>query len=250
MHATLAAVATVVCFHAHPDDEALLTGGTLAMLSAQGHRVVLVVASDGIMGPADSGKTGPGGRSRLDELTDAASALGAAQVVHLGYADSGHGPVLFPDPPDRQRFVRADIGQAAARLAAVLEEEHADLLISYDEAGGYARRGLPLHPSLGDHPPRGCPRVRGAETRGAGRAHIPGLAGRGGTVRTSVLGPDPPAAAALPPPARPRVVHGARLSAGTTQDQHSLDGFLLDAGAGGLLAGAGLTGREAGEQAT
>jgi hypothetical protein len=46
------------------------------------------------------------------------------------------------------------------------------------------------------------------------------------------------------------VVHGARLSAGTTQDQHSLDGFLLDAGAGGLLAGAGLTGREAGEQAT
>jgi LmbE family N-acetylglucosaminyl deacetylase len=47
-------MATVVSFHAHPDDEALLTGGTLAMLSARGHRVVIVVACDGIMGPAGS----------------------------------------------------------------------------------------------------------------------------------------------------------------------------------------------------
>ena len=42
-------MATVVAFHAHPDDEALLTGGTLARLAAEGHRVVIVVATDGIV---------------------------------------------------------------------------------------------------------------------------------------------------------------------------------------------------------
>ena len=66
-------------FHAHPDDEALLTGGTLAMLSAQGHRVVIVVATDGIVGPADGGSAPAGGRSRLDELRDSASVLGVAR---------------------------------------------------------------------------------------------------------------------------------------------------------------------------
>lgn len=45
-------VTTVVAFHAHPDDEALLTGGTLAKLAAEGHRVVIVVATDGSMGQA------------------------------------------------------------------------------------------------------------------------------------------------------------------------------------------------------
>jgi len=40
----MAAMATVVAFHAHPDDEVLLTGGTLARLAAEGHRTVVVVA--------------------------------------------------------------------------------------------------------------------------------------------------------------------------------------------------------------
>ena len=136
-----AQVATVVSFHAHPDDEALLTGGTLARLTAEGHRVIVVVATDGIMGSRDSGQTAaPGGRSRLDELRDSATVLGVARVVHLGYADSGHGPVLYPDPPDRQRFVRADTGEAAERLAVVVSQEQADLLLSYDRAGGYGHR--------------------------------------------------------------------------------------------------------------
>ena len=130
-------MATIVCLNAHPDDEALLTGGTIAMLSAEGHRVVLVVATDGIMGPADSVSQHP---SRLDELRASASVLGAARVAHLGYADSGHGPLFFPDPPDRQRFARADPGEAAARLAAILREENAELLLSYDQAGGYGHR--------------------------------------------------------------------------------------------------------------
>jgi LmbE family N-acetylglucosaminyl deacetylase len=130
-------VATIVCFNAHPDDEALLTGGTIAKLAAEGHRVVLVVATDGSMGMAD-----PEGQhlSRLAELAVSARVLGAARVAHLGYADSGHGPVLYPDPPDRQRFARADAGEAAARLAEILRDEDAALLLSYDVHGGYGHR--------------------------------------------------------------------------------------------------------------
>src|SRR5258706_1566002 len=61
-HDTIASVATILAFHAHPDDEVLLTGGTLARLAAEGNRVIVVVACDGVMGPA----TGPGGQARLD----------------------------------------------------------------------------------------------------------------------------------------------------------------------------------------
>ena len=124
-------MATVLAFHAHPDDEVLLTGGTLAKLAAQGHRVVIVVACDGAVGTPNS---------RLDEFRESAAILGAARAEHLGYADSGHGPVLYPDPPGRVRFARADIGEAAGRLAALLREEHADLLLSYDAQGGYGHR--------------------------------------------------------------------------------------------------------------
>ena len=133
-------MATVVAFHAHPDDEVLLTGGTLARLAAEGHRVVIAVATDGIMGPASGPGIWSGTRDRLAELRASAAQLGAARVVHLGYADSGHGPVLFADPPDRPRFVRADPGEAAAKLAALIRDEHADLLLSYDPHGGYGHR--------------------------------------------------------------------------------------------------------------
>jgi len=127
-------MATIVAFHAHPDDEVLLTGGTIARLAAEGHRVVIVVACDGDVW------AGPGQGQRLDELRASAAILGAGRVVHLGYADSGHGPVLFEDPPGRTRFVRADAGEAAGRLAALLAEERAGLLLSYDPQGGYGHR--------------------------------------------------------------------------------------------------------------
>jgi LmbE family N-acetylglucosaminyl deacetylase len=127
----------VVAFHAHPDDEVLLTGGTLAKLAAEGHRVVIVVACSVPVGGA-----GANGSERLDQLRQSAAVLGAARVVHLGYADSGRGPELYPDPPGFTRFVRADVGEAAGRLADVLREEHADLLLSYDARGGY---GHPDH---------------------------------------------------------------------------------------------------------
>jgi LmbE family N-acetylglucosaminyl deacetylase len=129
-------MSTIVSFHAHPDDEALLTGGTLARAAAEGHRVVIVVATDE-MGPVP-----PEGSARLAELRASAAVLGAHRVEHLGYADSGHGTVLYPDPPGRTRFVRAGVEEAAARLAGILREENADVLLSYDPAGGY---GHPDH---------------------------------------------------------------------------------------------------------
>ncbi|WP_330228962.1 PIG-L family deacetylase [Nocardia sp. NBC_00508] len=128
-------MATVVAFHAHPDDETLLTGGTLAELAAAGHRTVIVVATDGHMADLDGRKA-----VRLCELETSAAALGVTRVAHLGYADSGHGAVLYADPPDRVRFVRADPEQAAERLAAILREESPDVLLSYDRNGGYGHR--------------------------------------------------------------------------------------------------------------
>jgi LmbE family N-acetylglucosaminyl deacetylase len=128
-------MATIVAFHAHPDDEVLMTGGTLARAAAEGHRVVIVVATDGATGPVGEGEP-----PRMSELRSSAAALGAARVVHLGYADSGSGKALEPDPPDRMRFTRADPQEAAERLAAILSEEQAQVLLSYDASGGYGHR--------------------------------------------------------------------------------------------------------------
>ena len=91
---------TLVAFHAHPDDEALLTAGTMARAAAEGHRVVLVVATDGDLGLAASTYAGDGalGRRRLAELRTSAARLGVARVEHLGYADSGLGPRGRPGP--------------------------------------------------------------------------------------------------------------------------------------------------------
>jgi len=134
---------TLLAFHAHPDDEALLTAGTLARAVAEGHRVVVVVATDGELGLTSAGfrdaPEGLGGR-RLDELRESARALGVHRVEYLGYADSGLGPETLPDPPGQQRFIAADVDEAAARLVALLREESADVLLTYDRNGGYGHR--------------------------------------------------------------------------------------------------------------
>jgi LmbE family N-acetylglucosaminyl deacetylase len=134
---------TVVSFHAHPDDEALLTSGTLARVAAEGHRVVLVSATAGEGGLAASafGTAETLAAHRREELQRSAEAIGAARVEFLGYGDSGLDGKAVP-ADGREAFARVDIDTAARRLAALLREEGADVLTSYDASGGY---GHPDH---------------------------------------------------------------------------------------------------------
>lgn len=133
---------TIVAVNAHPDDEAFLMAGTLARAAAAGDRVVLAVATGGDLGPSrpslDTGANRAAQRRR--ELECSAAAIGAARVEWLGYADSGSGTELYPDPPGLTRFVRAPVSEAAARVAHLLREESADLVIGYDASGGYGHR--------------------------------------------------------------------------------------------------------------
>jgi LmbE family N-acetylglucosaminyl deacetylase len=136
-------MATVVFFHAHPDDECILTGGTMAKLASAGHRVVLVSATRGEHGEVAEGVLAPGeslGERRTRELQAAAEALGVARVAFLGFVDSGMMGTSENDATES--FWQADISDAAARLADLLSEERADVLVVYDDHGGY---GHPDH---------------------------------------------------------------------------------------------------------
>lgn len=135
---------TLVAFHAHPDDEALLDAGTLARAAQAGTRVVLVLATRGEAGDvgdnvlaADEGLA----QRRSAEAEASAAAIGADRVVFLDYLDSGHRPDANGRWPVGT-FCAAPINEAAAALAAVLAEERADLLIADDRNGGY---GHPDH---------------------------------------------------------------------------------------------------------
>lgn len=133
-------MATIVALHAHPDDEALLSGGWLAQRSAAGDRVVLLFATDGGAGlTASRGTAGSLGARRRTEALASALALGVARVAWLGYADSGMAPQPAEGPG---RFADAAVDEAAAAVAAVLDEEEADILTGYDSNGGY---GHPDH---------------------------------------------------------------------------------------------------------
>ena len=131
-------MATIVSLHAHPDDEALLTAGWLATRAAAGDRVVLLFATDGAAG-LTSGERSDLGVVRRREAAASAEAIGADRVVWLGYDDSG----MEGDPSGADhRFAAADVDEAAARVATVLDEEGADVLTGYDANGGY---GHPDH---------------------------------------------------------------------------------------------------------
>ena len=141
---------TIVSFHAHPDDEAILTAGTLARLSSAGHRVVLVMATAGEAGLAVSshGRGDALASTRGEELRASAQTIGVSAVIHLRYADSG-----YPRPPQTRHhgeaatvgpiaFADEGVERAAERLASVLLDEDADILTIYDPNGGY---GHPDH---------------------------------------------------------------------------------------------------------
>lgn len=135
-------MATLVFVHAHPDDEASQTAGAMCRAVADGHRVVLVVATGGEHGEAPDdlapGETVADRRRR--ELACSAANLGVHRVVWLGYADSG---MTGWDQNDHEAaFTQAPVDEAAARLVGVLDEEAADVLVGYDWHGGY---GHPDH---------------------------------------------------------------------------------------------------------
>jgi LmbE family N-acetylglucosaminyl deacetylase len=136
-------MATLVCFHAHPDDEAIGGGGLIRMVADAGHRVVLVVATRGERGEIMPGVLDEGEQlalRRTAEVHRAAAVLGIARVEFLGYVDSGM--IGEPTNDEPWTFWQADVESAARRLALILEEEAADAVTIYDDNGGY---GHPDH---------------------------------------------------------------------------------------------------------
>jgi LmbE family N-acetylglucosaminyl deacetylase len=129
---------TLVSFHAHPDDEALLTGGTLARAVAEGHRVVIVVATSGESGLTADRLSGSAlAQRRIAELRRSARALGCARVELLGYPDSGSDASVVPAAGS---FASIAPSEPAVRLAEILRDEAADVLTVYDVHGGYGHR--------------------------------------------------------------------------------------------------------------
>jgi N-acetyl-1-D-myo-inositol-2-amino-2-deoxy-alpha-D-glucopyranoside deacetylase len=142
----------IVFVHAHPDDETVNNGATMAKYAAEGHRVTLVTCTLGEEGEilvpglahllADREDRLGGHRER--ELAAAMKALGVADHRFLGgprrYRDSGMLDTPSNDKPGA--FWRADMDAAAAELAEVLRDVRPDVLVTYDEFGGY---GHPDH---------------------------------------------------------------------------------------------------------
>jgi LmbE family N-acetylglucosaminyl deacetylase len=135
-------MATLVCFHAHPDDEAIGTGGSMARAHDDGHRVVLVVATDGAHGevPDDLAPGETLEDRRAEETMVSAAALGVDRVEFLGYTDSGM--TGWDQNNHHEAFCKAPLDEAAGRLADLLRAEQADVLTIYDWHGGY---GHPDH---------------------------------------------------------------------------------------------------------
>lgn len=136
-------MATLVCFHAHPDDEAISTGGLMAAASAKGHRVVLVCATRGEVGEPQEGVLDVGEElweRRVVELRASTDALGAEPPIFLDYEDSGM--MGEPSNDNPSSFWQADHDEAVARLTAILRDVDATVLTIYDDHGGY---GHPDH---------------------------------------------------------------------------------------------------------
>ncbi|CDO06673.1 N-acetyl-1-D-myo-inositol-2-amino-2-deoxy-alpha-D-glucopyranoside deacetylase [Mycolicibacterium cosmeticum] len=137
--------------HAHPDDESLTTGATIAHYAAQGATVRVVTCTMGEEGEVIGDRwsqlavdaADQLGGYRISELSTALAALGAGEPIFLGGAgrwrDSG-----MPGTParHRQRFVDADIEGPVAALVAVIREMRPHVVVTYDPNGGY---GHPDH---------------------------------------------------------------------------------------------------------
>src|SRR3954464_2854487 len=134
---------TLMALPAHPDDEWSGTGGVLARYADEGVRTVVVTCTNGELGDAPGGiKPGAEGhdedevaRVRLDELQRACETLGVAHLELLGYHDSGMLDWEHKDRPDV--FCNVPVDAAAERLGELFERYQPQVVVTYDELGGY-----------------------------------------------------------------------------------------------------------------
>lgn len=138
--------------HAHPDDETIGTGATMARYAGQGVRVVLVTCTRGELGEIvaadlaglrDDDADGLG-RYRETELAEALTLLGTARHYWLGgrgrWRDSGMAGTAGNEHP--AAFARADLETAVCDMVAILRAERPQVVVTYDAHGGY---GHPDH---------------------------------------------------------------------------------------------------------
>ena len=139
--------------HAHPDDETINNGATMAKMVSEGVAVTLVTCTRGEEGEVlvpdlahlAAHETDSLGEHRVKELADAMKALGISDHRFLGegrtkYRDSG---MMGTEPNNRPDvFWQADVEVASDDLVAIIEEIKPHVLITYDEFGGY---GHPDH---------------------------------------------------------------------------------------------------------
>jgi N-acetyl-1-D-myo-inositol-2-amino-2-deoxy-alpha-D-glucopyranoside deacetylase len=138
--------------HAHPDDETIATGATMAKYAAEGAHVTLVTCTLGEAGEilvpelADlaADRDDRLGEHRIAERTAAMAALGVGDHRWLGgpgrWRDSGMMGEPSNDAPGC--FWRADVDDAVGELVRVIREARAQVVVSYDDNGGY---GHPDH---------------------------------------------------------------------------------------------------------
>ncbi|MFI0453854.1 PIG-L family deacetylase [Actinomadura sp. 6N118] len=139
---------TLMAVHAHPDDEVLGTGGLLARCAEEGIRTVLVTCTNGEQGDDSGGlkPEDPGhdaaevAQRRLAELRESVRLLGISDLELLGYRDSGMVGWSTNQHPDA--FANVPVEQAAARLGELMERYRPQVVVTYDETGGY---GHPDH---------------------------------------------------------------------------------------------------------
>jgi N-acetyl-1-D-myo-inositol-2-amino-2-deoxy-alpha-D-glucopyranoside deacetylase len=140
---------SLLLVHAHPDDESIGTGATMAAYAAEGARVTLVTCTLGELGeiiPPDLRHLLPDelGQHRIGELERACRALGVADHRFLGgegrYRDSGM--MGLPDNDDPRCFWQAGVEEAAGALATIIDEVGATAIVTYDANGFY---GHPDH---------------------------------------------------------------------------------------------------------
>ena len=134
--------------HAHPDDEAIGTGGILARYASEGVRTVLVTCTNGELGDGPGGlkpdqpghDTGAVVPVRRRELEASCAVLGVSHLELLGYHDSGMEGWPQNDAPGS--FWRTPVEEAAARLADLMRTYEPQVVVTYDENGFY---GHPDH---------------------------------------------------------------------------------------------------------